>query len=116
MPDTTAAASPKAKAGFNEIFICAACARAFADRAAKEPVEVTGESALVKKTIPHPKYPGDPELAKVEWVMTPMAGVKIPARDAAACCPSSNVLCDSRYLRIRQDGKAFEIVGAKHLE
>lgn len=133
--------APKAKAGFNEFFVCGACGRAFSDRAATQPLEVGNESAELAKFVP----PSDAQIALIpvlkgatkpvviegvgvygsyEWALAPFLDVKgqpamavVPARDPEPCCSLNTSLCDSRYVRLRHqlDG-SFEIVGAKHLE
>lgn len=117
-PDTR-----QAVAKMNQIFVCLACAKAFSDRAATQPVEIDlrDQVTQIATTTPHPKYPDDPELATVSWVDVPGAHIVIPGAAAGPCCARHTRLCSSTRLRFRTEspvGKpAFShVVGAEHLE
>lgn len=106
-----------AKAGFNQFFVCLVCSKAFSDRAAASPIEVSSETALVPRAVPHPRYPDDETLATTEYSRKAIeGGAKVPAAIAGACCPTHTVLCDSRHFTISLRGSTFEITAAKHLE
>jgi len=130
---------PTAK--FNQLFLCAACSRAFKDRAATQPIEVGGEDYVEEVRVPNAKYPSDIDLSIVVEAprgghnrmlilgnaplpvktlvgsVDPIGPFSIEASPAGECCVGHTVLVDSRTLKFRKDlDGTVHLVGAKHLE